>query len=340
MALETWLHRDLTIDPGTCQTVLASRRQGILVREATRVVLGAALARGNGAPHLLAYGTRSLTHPPTVRRAQVVEPIVRGRLAQPIAMHLLLREMIRNSRFQTALSFAFGVRMALVAAPNLAAGDRSDFLSLGVEVGRVTARLIDAPYAAARGSHIDIHDGRAHMLLDFGGGKSYAAVTSLGGIAALSVAEFGGRDLDEAIRRHVERRSAVLLSQPAAEAVKHAIGSVYPLPVPAAVEAVGVDNRTGFEKKALVDDNELRDVLADACEPLLGLVQRCLAETPPELAADIADQGVTLVGGGALLHGLPEFLTERLGLAFHRAEDPQNATVLGAQALLLEQWES
>jgi len=328
--------RDLTIDPGTCQTVVASRRQGILARERTRVVLAAGLARGNGAPPVLAYGSESLSRNFAGRRIQAIDPVVRARLVHPIAMDLLLKEMIRKTRFQSAFSLAFGLSLGMVAAPNLAPADRSDFLALSVEVGRTTAKLIPAPFAAVRGCGLDIHGPRAHMLLDFGGGKSYAVVTSLGDIAALACAEFGGVDLDEAIRRHVERRSHVVLPPAAAERVKCTIGSVYPRPEPLAMEAVGVDNRTGFEKKALVDDNELRDILIDACEPLLTLIQRCLAGTPAELAADIAAGGVTLLGGGALLYGLPEFLTERLGLTFHRAEDPVNATVLGAQALLLE----
>jgi len=328
--------RDLTIDPGTSQTVLASRRQGILAREQSRVVLAAGVSRGNGAPAVLAYGTESLTRNFAGRRVQAIDPIVRARLAHPIAMDILLREMIRKTRFQSAFSFAFGLTLGMVAAPNLAPGDRSDFLALSVEVGRTTARLIPAPLAAVRGCGLDIRGPRAHMLLDFGGGKSYAVVTSLGDIAALSFADFGGCDLDEAIRRHLERRAHVLLHPAAAESLKCAIGSVYPRPEPLSMEVVGTDNRTGFEKKALVDDNELRDILIDACEPLLTLIQRCLAETPPELAGDIAAGGVTLLGGGALLYGLPEFLTERLGLTFRRADDPVNATVLGAQSLLLE----
>ncbi|HEX7929075.1 MAG TPA: rod shape-determining protein [bacterium] len=330
-----WFHRDLTIDPGTSQTVLASRRQGMLAREHTRVILNQA-TRSNGAPHVLAFGTDALVRSFAGRRVQTIDPVVRGKLAHPIGMDILLREMIRKTRFQSAFSFAFGLRLGLVAAPNLAPSDRSDFLALSVEVGRSQARLIPAPFAAMRGCELDVHGPRAHMLLDFGGGKSYAVVTSLGDIAALAHVEFGGADLDEAIRKHIERRSHIVISPTTAEAVKRAVGSVYPRVEPLQTEVMGVDNRTGFEKKVLVDDNELRDILIDACEPLLTLIQRCLSETPAELAADIDAGGVTLLGGSALLSGLPEFLTERLGLRFQRAEDPMNATVLGAQALLLE----
>ncbi len=329
------MRRDLTIDPGSTYTVLASRRPHVLAREHTRILLAAGAVRGNGARQVLAYGTASLARTAAGRRVRVVAPVERGRLVQPIGMDLLLREMIRTARLTPPLSLALGLRMGLVAAPHLAAADRSDWLALAMEVGRTTARLIEAPYAAALGCGLDVHGARAHVLLDFGGGKTYAAVTSLGGIAALSVAEFGGRDLDEAIRRHVERRTTVVLPAPAAEAVKCAIGSVYPRPEPLSLEAVGTDNRSGFEKKVLVDDNEIRDVLIDACEPLLTILQRCLADAPAELAADIESGGVTLLGGGALLYGLPEFLTERLGLTFRRAEDPLNATILGAQSLLL-----
>jgi rod shape-determining protein MreB len=159
-------------------------------------------------------------------------------------------------------------------------------------------------------------------------------VFTLGSRVAWHWCPQGGRDLDEAIMAHVEHRHRLRLHPGTAEAIKLALGSVYPRARPETLEIPGFDTATGVEKKVTLDDNELRDLLIDGCEPLVMAIHQSFDGVPPELAADISQGEITLVGGGALLSGLPLFLAERTGLRFRVADDPINAAIRGAFAHL------
>jgi len=322
------------VDPGSFHTVIAGRRSSRPLRERTRVLAAAGKSSGLGSRRVLAVGDASLAPPPSGKATEPVLPVRRGRLAHPLPMHTLLRVLLRRAGARSLLARLTGARVAMVLDPHLSAAERSEFVELGQEVAPATALPVDAAFAAAKGLGLDVSGNRAHMILDVGAGKTYAAILSWGGIVSLSWAEFGGQDLDAALQRFIEERHHIRISLDEAEALKVAVGSVFPRKAHGAYPLGGRDERTGFEKKVLLDDNDLRDVLADACEPLFSTVQNCLTGMPPELSGDIEAGGVTLVGGGALIYGLPDFLAERLGLRFLLAPDPLNTTIRGAQALL------
>jgi rod shape-determining protein MreB len=316
-------------------TTLLSRSAQLAVRELTRIALFAPrVTAGSGYTQVLGYGRDLAAKPAHRPGVRIVAPVERGRLVDLRALHLLVETLLKRSHFQMGFSLASTVRIAVVIPAQLPERDFARFQEFADDLGGGRPLLLEAPYAAALGLGLDITANRGRLLVDIGGGKTSTALFSLGGLAAYGAAPFGGEEVTTALLRFVAKRWQVHLTWPVAEQVKYSIGSVYPREQMQSITVAGSDVRTGFEKKVTVDDNDLRDVLIDACEPLVMAVQRTLAEIPAELAGDLEADGVLLHGGGALLYGLADFLTERIGLPFRLADDPINVTIRGAQALL------
>jgi len=336
-SLDRLTRKDLTLDPGSVHTTVVSRSHRISHRDLTRIALYAPrVTAGRGYTHLFSYGRELASK--TIRRpgVRIVAPIQRGLLADAQAMHLLVEAMLDRLRFRAGFSFAAAARIAVVVPAQLPDREFARFQDFADDLGGTKPMLLEAPYGAAAGLGLDISANRGRLLVDVGGGKTYVALFSLGGLAGYGWAPFGGEDITASLTRHFAQRRQVNLPWVTAEHVKCSIGSVYPREQIQSLTVSGADARTGFEKKFTVDDNELRDVLIDACEPLVMAIQRTLAEIPAELAGDLGTDGAVLIGGGALLYGLADFLTERIGLPFRVAEDPINVTIRGAQALLLK----
>ena len=335
--LDTLIRRDLTLDPGSIHTTVASRSHNLFIRDLSRIALFAPkVSAGSGYTQIFGAGEELVGR--TIRRpgVRIVSPMDRGRLSDPQAMHLLVETLLKRGHFQGGFSFASALRTAVIVPAQLPVAEFARFQHFADDLGGGRQILIESPFAAAEGLGLDIQANRGRMLIDIGGGKTTVSLFSLGGLAAYGWAPFGGEEVTVAVREFVARRRQVNLPWPAAEQVKHTIGSVYPRTQMQNMSIGGTDVRTGFEKKVIVDDNELRDVLIDSCEPLVMAIQRTLGDIPAELAGDLETDGVVLHGGGALLYGLAEFLTERIGLPFRLAEDPINVTIRGGQALLLK----
>jgi rod shape-determining protein MreB len=261
---------------------------------------------------------------------RLVHPIDRGRIADVEALELVLRKVVAQAELNPLRKALFGLRMTWLTALHLEERERTRYQDLLKDFGFNRIHPLDGPVAAARGAGLDTEQSRGQMLVDIGGGQTTAVVFTLGSIAAWHWSPTGGRDLDEAIAAYVLRRYRLWLHPTTAEAIKLALGSVYPRARPETLDISGSDTVTGVEKKVTLDDNELRDVLIDGCEPLVMAIHQSFDGIPPELAADILQGEITLVGGGALLSGLPAFLAERTGLHFRVTEDPINAAIRGA----------
>jgi len=265
---------------------------------------------------------------------QAVRPIVRGRVAHPGALDLVLESLLRQARAGYGLSRFFPAMTGLLVPYGLTEEERLRARDVALRHGLSGVHVIDQQAAAAEGSGLNFQDPGGRMVVDFGGGKTSVTVLSMGGVVASHWSDTGSLDLDEALSRYVERRHRLRISQFEAERIKIEIGSVYPGERPRGIDVVGVQTRSGNPHKVSMDDGEVRDVLIDGCEPLVQALQQGFKTVPPELASDILRAGVTLLGGGALLRGLPEFLGERTGLRFHVVDDPLNAVVRGAVRVL------
>ncbi len=268
-----------------------------------------------------------------------LHPVRHGRIVDLAAMETVLRALFAHAPRSRLRALLPGSRMNLVLSNHLEAPERFKFQELMRDFGFSRIRQVESIQAAAAacGFGADTTAGRhnvgGRMVIDLGGGKTSMGVFSMGEMTAWHWFPIGGARLERAIADYVEERYRIRLPLSLAERIKIAIGSVYPKHRPETFEITGRDLSSGIEKILTLNDNELRDVLVDACEPLVMTIQQGFEEVAPELAADIMHNGVSLVGGGALLSGLSEFLRDRTGLTFHPATDPINAVIRGAMVL-------
>jgi rod shape-determining protein MreB len=327
---------DWTIDLGSSEIAVGCSRRGLLWREPAlaacpEAVPGRTRAAKRTPLWAGAAAQAALGEHPGLR---AVRPIVHGRVRDPEALDVLLESVLKRARAAAGWSRWFPSITGLVVPPGWAEDERMLWRDLALRQGMGHVRLIDLALAVAHGCGLALDEPGGQMVMDLGGGKVCLAALSMGGVVSWHWCETGGLSLDEALADHVARRYQVRISPFEAERVKLELGSVYPQAEPRVVEAYGVQTRSGLYQKIVMDDSEVRDVLSDACEPVVQALQQGFKAVPPELASDILREGIVLAGGGALLPGLAEFLSERTGLSFRVAHDPRNAVMRGAQALV------
>jgi rod shape-determining protein MreB len=196
--------------------------------------------------------------------------------------------------------------------------------------------LIEEPMAAAIGVGLPIQEPAGNMIVDIGGGTTEVAVISLSGIVYSRSMRIGGDVMDETIVNYIKRKYNLLIGERTGEDIKVRLGSAVSVGETLALEVKGRDLVAGMPKTLLINDAEIREALAEPIGNIVETVRTALERTPPELAADIIDQGIVLAGGGALLRGLDVLLREETGLPVTIAEDALSAVVLGAGRLLDE----
>jgi rod shape-determining protein MreB len=194
--------------------------------------------------------------------------------------------------------------------------------------------LIEEPMAGAIGAGLPITEASGNMIVDIGGGTTEVAVISLSGIVTSQSIRVAGDKMDEAIVQYVKRKYNLLIGERTAELIKINIGTAYPEENPQSIEVKGRDLVTGIPKTLEVNSEEIREALAESINTIIDTVRITLEGTPPELSADIADKGIVLVGGGALLKNIDILLREVTGLPITIVDDPLSAIVLGAGKVL------
>ena len=189
--------------------------------------------------------------------------------------------------------------------------------------------IIEEPIAAAIGAGIDISKPCGNMIVDIGGGTSDIAVISLGGTVVSTSIKVAGDDFDEAIVRYMRKKHNLLIGERTAEEIKIRIGSAYKRPETLSMDVRGRNLVTGLPKTITVTSDETEEALKEATTQIVEGVHSVLEKTPPELAADIADRGIVLTGGGGLLYGLEELIEQKTGITTMTAEDPMTAVAIG-----------
>jgi rod shape-determining protein MreB len=196
--------------------------------------------------------------------------------------------------------------------------------------------LIEEPMAAAIGAGLPIMEPSGNMIVDIGGGTTEVAVISLGGIVYSKSVRVAGDKFDEAIVNYVRRQFNLLIGERTAENIKMAIGNAYPFEEEKVMEVKGRDLVAGAPKTIEITSSQVHDALMDPLNEVVDAVKTALEKTPPELAADIVDNGIVLTGGGALMANLDILIRERTGLPVSVAEDPLTCVVLGSGKVLEE----
>ncbi len=199
-----------------------------------------------------------------------------------------------------------------------------------VRAGAREAYLLPEPLLAALGAGMPISTPAGNMILNLGGGASEAAVLAMNGIVVAESVRMGGMRLDEAIINYVRRKYSLVIGEPTAESVKIQIGAAVPIGEELSMEIQGRDQVGGLPRTITITTSEVIEAIQEPLSSIVGAAQSVLEKTPPELASDIIDRGVVLTGGGALLRGIEEYITQKIGVPAYRAENPMVAAAVGA----------
>ena len=198
-----------------------------------------------------------------------------------------------------------------------------------MNAGAKDVKIIEEPIAAAIGAGIDIAKPCGNMIVDIGGGTSDIAVISLGGTVVSTSIKIAGDDFDEAIVRYMRKKHNLLIGERTAEEIKIKIGAAYKRPELLTLDVRGRNLITGLPKTVTVNSDETVEALKETTTQIVEAVHSVLEKTPPELAADIADRGIVITGGGGLLYGLDQVIEQRTGISTATADDPMTAVAIG-----------
>ena len=198
-----------------------------------------------------------------------------------------------------------------------------------MDAGAKDVKIIEEPIAAAIGAGIDIAKPCGNMIVDIGGGTSDIAVISLGGTVVSTSIKIAGDDFDEAIVRYMRKKHNLLIGERTAEEIKIKIGAAYKRPELLTLDVRGRNLITGLPKTVTVNSDETVEALKETTTQIVEAVHSVLEKTPPELAADIADRGIVITGGGGLLYGLEQVIEQRTGISTATADDPMTAVAIG-----------
>jgi rod shape-determining protein MreB len=320
--------RDMAVDLGTANTLIYVRGEGIVLDEPSVVAVnindGRPLAVGADAKRMIGR---------TPDHIRAIRPLRDGVIADFEVCEKMLRyfiQKVHQSRFAKP-RMVICVPSGITGVEQRAVQEAAEFAG-----ARKPAYIIEETMAAAIGAGLPVQEPAGSMIVDVGGGTTEVAVISLGGVVASQSVRIGGDDLDDSILQFVKKEYALALGERTSEEVKIALGSAWPLEEELYAEIRGRDLVSGLPKTVVISASELREAIEEPVSTIVDAVKMTLDKTPPELAADIMERGITMAGGGALLTGLPERLEHETGMPIALAPDPLYAVVLGSGQSLEE----
>ena len=320
--------RDMAVDLGTANTLVYVRGRGIVLNEPSVVAVDIT----NGRPLAVGLEAKKMIGR-TPGHIQAIRPLKDGVIADFDICEKMLRYFIQrvHNRRWAKPRMVICVPSGITGVEQRAVQEAAEYAG-----ARRPAYIIEEPMAAAIGVGLPVQEPTGNMIVDIGGGTTEVAVISLGGIVASQSARIGGDGLDQAVIAFIKKEYNLALGERTAEEIKIQVGSAYPLPEEVYAEIRGRDLVTGLPKTVVVSSAEIEEALAEPVAAIVDAVKFTLDQTPPELAADIMEQGIVLAGGGALLRGLDTRLHEETGMPIRIADDPLNAVVRGSGQSLEE----
>ena len=311
------------IDLGTANVLAYVKGRGVVVNEPSVVALATrenrVVAVGSAAREMLGR---------TPGGVSVIRPMRDGVIADYLITEAMLQHLI--GRVRGKLDLVRPEVMVCVPAGATSVEQRAVREAAEQAGARRPAHLVPEPLAAAIGAGMPVHLARGNMVVDIGGGRAEAAVISMYGIVVSESVRVAGDRIDEAIIAYIRRRRNLMIGERTAEEVKIEVGSALPLEEELSTQVQGRDQVTGLPKTITVTSKEITQAISDPLNTIVSAVKAVLERTPPELAADVIDQGVVLTGGGALLRNLDQLLTQETGVNCQVADEPMNCVALGA----------
>ena len=315
------LSTDIGIDLGTASILVYVKGKGVVLKEPSVV------AYDRDTNKIKAIGEEArLMIGRTPGNIMAVRPLRQGVISDYNVTEKMLKHFIRKALGKRTFKKP---RISVCVLSGVTEVEKKAVEDATYQVGAREVSIIEEPIAAAIGAGIDISKPCGNMIVDIGGGTTDIAVISLGGTVVSTSIKIAGDDFDEAIVRYMRKKHNLLIGERTAEEIKIQIGSAYRRPEVVTLDVRGRNLVTGLPKTITVTSDETEEALKEATSQIVEAVHSVLEKTPPELAADIADRGIVLTGGGCLLQGLEELIEEKTGINTMTAEDPMTAVAIG-----------
>jgi rod shape-determining protein MreB len=326
--LNGYFNDDLAIDLGTANTLIYVRGKGIVLDEPSVVAI-----RQEGGPN----GKKVIQEVGLAAKQMLgrtpgnitaIRPMKDGVIADFTVTEQMLKHFIKkvhNSRF-----FKPSPRIIICVPCGSTQVERRAIRESAIGAGASNVYLIEEPMAAAIGAGLPVGEATGSMVVDVGGGTTEVGVISLGGLCYKGSVRVGGDKFDEAIINYIRRNYGMLIGETTAEQIKKEIGSAFPGSEVREKEVKGRNLAEGIPRSFTISSNEILEALTEPLNSIVSAVKSALEQTPPELAADIAEKGMVLTGGGALLRDIDRLLMEETGLPVIIAEDPLTCVVRGS----------
>lgn len=319
---------EIGIDLGTANILVYSKNKGIILNEPSVVAVDtttkAVLAIGADAKNMIGK---------TPGKIVAVRPMKDGVIADYDMTTDLLKHIMKKAAKSIGMSFR--KPNVVVCTPSGSTAVERRAISDAVKnCGAKNVHLIEEPVAAAIGADLPVDEPVANVVVDIGGGTTEVAIISFGGVVSCHSIRIGGDQLDEDIVSFVRKKYNLLIGERTAEQVKMEIYHALIEHIPEAMEIRGRDLVTGLPKTIMLQSNEIQDAMRESLLHILEAIRATLEDCPPELSGDIVDRGVILTGGGALLNGIKEWLTEEIVVPVHVAQNPLESVAIGTALVL------
>ncbi|MBU1998055.1 MAG: rod shape-determining protein [Candidatus Omnitrophota bacterium] len=312
---------DMGVDLGTATTLVYVKGEGIVISEPSVVAIerggSTVLAVGEEAKRMLGRTPGNII---------AIRPMKDGVITDFEVTEAMLRYFIRKARKRR---FQLNPRILIAIPSGITEVEKRAVIESAERAGARAAYLIEEPFAAAIGVGLPIQEPIGNMIIDIGGGTTEIAVISLAGIVFSKSIRIGGDEIDQAIVEYLKKTYNLMIGERTSEMIKIKIGSAYPLQEELTMEVKGRDLVAGLPKAITITSEEIREALREPLMAILEVVKVSLERTPPELSADLIEQGIVMAGGSSQLRGLDKLISEETGLPVHIAEEPTTAVVRG-----------
>ncbi len=320
------LNKSIGIDLGTANTLVFMKGKGVIMREPSVVAVDTKNDTvkfvGNEAKEVIGKTPGSI---------MVVRPLKDGVIADFDVTAAMLRIFIKKA---CGSSLIFKPTVVICIPSGVTEVERRAVREASINAGAGQVMIIEEPMAAAIGAGLPVQEPTGSMVVDIGGGTREVAGISLNGIVASRSVRTGGDEFDQAIIAYIKRKFNLLIGERSAEKIKIEVGTAYKLDEDLTLEVKGRNLINGLPKNAIISSEDVREALRESLEKIIEAVKETLERTPPELAADIIDRGITLTGGGALLRGLDKLICAETGIDVYVAENPLDCVANGTGYVL------
>ena len=327
-----YFSNDMSIDLGTANTLIYVRGRGIVLAEPSVVAVREnSSVRGGKVLEAVGAAAKSMLGR-TPGNITAIRPLKDGVIADFTITEKMLQYFMKKAH--GGRYFRPSPRVLVCVPYGSTQVERRAIRESAAGAGARRVYLIEEPMAAAIGAGMPVHEARGSMVLDIGGGTSEVAVISLNGIVYAASVRIGGDRFDESIIAYVRRNYGILIGEATAERIKHEVGSAYPGRDVREISVKGRNLAEGIPRSFTLNSNEILEALSEPLQGIVGAVKTALEQTPPELGADVAERGIVLTGGSALLTDIDKLLTEETGLPVVVADEPLTCVARGGGRVL------